>query len=262
VRRIHWFEFTDLPWYPETFRRIQTDYLQFVATRGSDQKNLAPLITRAMQQAGTTEIVDLCSGGTGPWLALQRHLDEAGWPVSVKLTDKYPHTKAVERWPAGTDGRIEYLADPVDATQVPSHLTGMRTLFEGFHHFRPEQARAILQDAVAQRRAIGVFEASLRPPLGVLILLLSPLMTVISYCLLTPFITPRTCARILWTYLLPVVPLTTSWDGVVSLMRAYSVQELEELTDLVPSDGYHWEAGLVSTGTPLFAFTYLLGYPV
>lgn len=65
MRRIHWFEFTDLSWYPETFRRIQTDYLQFVATRGSGQKNLAPLITKAMQQAGTTEITDLCSGGTG-----------------------------------------------------------------------------------------------------------------------------------------------------------------------------------------------------
>ena len=30
MHRIHLFEFTDLPWYPDVFRRIQTDYLQFV----------------------------------------------------------------------------------------------------------------------------------------------------------------------------------------------------------------------------------------
>lgn len=64
---------------------------------------------------------------------------------------------------------------------VPPHLTGMRTLFEGFHHFKPEQAQAILQDAVGSRVSIGVFEASLKPPLGPLILLLSPLMTFLSY---------------------------------------------------------------------------------
>ncbi len=90
MRRLHLFEFTDLPWYPQAFRRIQTDYLQFVATRGTGQAGLVPLLVKAMQHAGTTEIVDLCSGGAGPWRRLQPQLAEAGWPVQVKLTDKYP----------------------------------------------------------------------------------------------------------------------------------------------------------------------------
>ncbi len=66
MARIHLFEFTDQPWYPDVFRRLQTDYLQFVATRGAGHENLVPLIARALQHAGTREIVDLCSGGTGP----------------------------------------------------------------------------------------------------------------------------------------------------------------------------------------------------
>jgi len=236
--------------------------LQFVATRGSGHKNLIPLIRKAMQHARTTEIVDLCSGGTGPWLNLHQQLAQAGCPVSIKLTDKYPHPEAVHRWAAASDRPIEYLAEPVDAMKVPPHLKGMRTLFEGFHHFRPEQAQAILRDAVAQRVAIGVFEASLKPPFGPFVLLLAPLMTLLGYFLLTPFIKPRTLARFSWTYLVPIVPLTTSFDGVVSLLRVYSPQELKELTALIPCEGYAWETGLASTGTPLFAFTYLLGYPV
>jgi hypothetical protein len=262
VRRIHLFEFLDLAWYPDTFRRIQTDYLQFAATRGSGHKNLIPLIKRALAQAGTTEIVDLCSGGTGPWLNLRRQLADAGCPVSVKLTDKYPHPEAAQRPASDSDGPIEYLAEPVDAMNVPPHLTGMRTLFEGFHHFRPEEAQAILQDAVERGASIGVFEASLKPPLGPLILLSSPLMTLLGYFLLTPFIKPRTLARFFWTYLIPVVPLVTCWDGVVSLLRVYSPQELKELTTPIPCEGYAWETGVASTGTPIFSFTYLVGYPV
>jgi hypothetical protein len=259
--RIHLFEFTDLSWYPQIFRRIQTDYLQFVATLGSGHKNLMPLFQKAMQHAQTTEIVDLCSGGTGPWIRLQEQFKQAGWSVSVKLTDKYPHPDVVQKWSETSRQGIEYLAEPVDAMKVPFHLKGMRTLFEGFHHFRPEQAKTILQDALEKKVAIGIFEASLKPPLGLILLLLAPLMTLVSYVLITPFITPRTLSRFVWTYFIPIVPLATCWDGVISLLRVYSFQEMKELTDLVQCKDYTWEIGQASTGTPLFVFTYLLGYP-
>src|SRR5512147_20190 len=136
MKRIHLFEFMDQPWYPAVFRRMQTDYLQFVVTRGSGQEHLVPLIQKAMQQAGTSEIVDLCSGGTGPWRKLQAQLAQAGCPVRIKLTDKYPDPASIQKWVSTPDMPIEYLAEPVDALCVPRHLAGMRTLFEGFHHFR------------------------------------------------------------------------------------------------------------------------------
>jgi hypothetical protein len=261
MKRIHLFEFNDQAWFPNTFRRMQTDYLQFVVTLGAGHQNLVPLFQRALQHAHTSEILDLCSGGTGPWLRLQKQLEAAGSPVTVKLSDKYPHPEAVQKWTGASPQGIEYLAEPVDAMKVPAHIKGMRTLFEGFHHFKPEQARAILQDAVEQKTAIGIFEASLMPPLGLFLLLMAPITTFFSYLVLTPFIKPRTFSRFLWTYLLPVVPLATCWDGVISLLRVYSVQELKVLVDSAQSKGYIWEIGQASTGTPVFLFTYLVGYP-
>jgi hypothetical protein len=262
MKRIHLFEFTDLPWYPNTFRRIQTDYLQFVATLGTGHKYLIPLFKQAMQSSKTNEIVDLCSGGTGPWVHLQEQLEQAGLLVDINLTDKYPNPESIQKWSTPSRQRIKYLAEPVDATNVPTHLRGMRTLFEGFHHFKPEQAKFILQDAVKKRAAIGVFEASLKPPFDVILLLLAPLTTLASYFFMTPFIKPRTISRFFWTYLIPVVPLATCWDGVISLLRTYSLQELKELTNSFPSDDYTWEIGHASTGTPIFTFIYLVGYPV
>jgi len=261
MRRIHLFEFTDLPWYPQVFRRIQTDYLQFVATLGSGHKNLIPLFVKAMQHAGTTEIVDLCSGGSGPWIRLQEHFSQAGLSVTIKLTDKYPNPDAIQKWAGKSSEGIEYIPEPVDAMNVPGHLKGMRTLFEGFHHFRPEEARSILRDAAKKRVPIGIFEASLVPPSGPILLLLSPVITFLNYLIITPFIKPRTLSRFFWTYLIPIVPLTTCWDGVISLLRVYSVEELRELTQPLQGNNYIWEAGQASTGTPIFAFTYLIGYP-
>jgi hypothetical protein len=261
MKRIHLFEFTDLPWYPNTFRCIQTDYLQFVTTLGSGHKNLVPLITKAMQYAETTEIVDLCSGGAGPWMELKEYLKQSGFLVTIKLTDKYPNPEALQKWSGSSHQGIEYLFDPVDAMNVPPQLKGMRTLFEGFHHFKPEQARGILQDASEKKVAIGIFEANLKPPLGLILLLLAPLTTFISYLLMTPLIRPHTLSRFFWTYLIPIVPLASCWDGVISLLRVYSLHDLKELIDPIQSKEYIWEMGRVSTGTPIFEFIYCLGYP-
>lgn len=259
--RIHLFEFTDLPWYPQTFRRIQTDYLQFVASLGSAHKNLIPLFKKALQHADTPIILDLCSGGSGPWMRLQDEFRQAGLSVHIVLTDKYPHPEAIQKWKTHAQQGIEYLAEPVDALNIPTHLSGMRTLFEGFHHFKPEDARAILSDAAEKQEAIGVFEAGLTPPLGIFFLLLSPPLTIISYLLLTPFIAPRNFPGFLWTYLIPVVPLVTCWDGVISMLRVYSPQDLKELTDSIPCNNYTWEIGQVPIGAPGLAYIYLIGFP-
>lgn len=262
MRRIHLFEFTDQPWYPQVFRHIQTDYLQFVTTRGAGHQNLVPLFEKALQQAGTRKIVDLCSGGTGPWVQLREQLEQAGLRVKVKLTDKYPSPEAMQKWSRASQEGIEYLPQAVDAMNVPIHLKGMRTMFEGFHHFKPRQARLILQDAYDQGVAIGIFEASLKPPQGPVIFILSPLMTLLGYLFATPFIKPHSWSRFLWTYLLPIVPLATCWDGLVSFLRVYSQSELKELIEPLEREDYRWEIGQASTGTPLFVFTYLLGYPL
>jgi hypothetical protein len=261
LKRLRLFEFTDQTWYPQVFRRIQTDYLQFVTTRGAGHQNLIPLFTRALQHTGSLEIVDLCSGGTGPWLKLRPQLEQAGLKVKVTLTDKFPNPESIQKWAGASQGDICYLSETVDALDVPDRLQGMRTMFEGFHHFKPEHARAILQDAVNKRAAIGIFEASLKPPQGPIIFALSPLMTLLGYFFATPFIQPRTWNRFLWTYLLPIVPLATCWDGLVSFLRVYSQKELKELVGSLQQNDYNWEIGQASTGTPLFVFSYMVGYP-
>ena len=261
MRHLHLFEFLDQPWYPPLFRRMQADYLQAVATRGAGPSYLVPLICKVLHASGTTQIVDLCSGASGPWARLAPQLAEAGVAVIVKLTDRYPSPDAIRRWADSGSGKIEYVPNPVDALDVPSHLVGMRTIFEGFHHFRPAEARAILQNAVLTRAPIGVFDMTPKAPLGIPFLLLAPLSTLLAYWLLTPLFRPLGAARLFWTYLVPLVPLATCWDGLVSFARTYSPPQLRELTAGLRTPGYVWEAGQAPTGTPFLTYNYLLGYP-
>ena len=260
--RINLFEFTDQSWYPPVFRRIQTDYLEFVVTRGAGHQNLIPLFRRALQHAKTNEILDLCSGGAGPWMRLFTELKAAGLEVHVTLSDKFPNPDVLQKWSNSNHPGITYLQKPVDALSVPSNLPGMRTMFEGFHHFKPQPARLILKDAVEKRVPVGIFEASLKSPQAPFVFLLSPLMTILGYIFATPFIQPRNLSRFVWTYLLPLVPLATCWDGMVSFLRVYSQTDLKEFIHSLACEDYAWEIGQASTGTPLFVFTYLLGYPL
>ena len=228
---------------------------------GSGHKFLIPLFQKALSHARTSKIVDLCSGGMGPWKNLRKQLNNSGLPVTITLTDKFPNPKSLMRLEHNSIEGIKYFPNSIDATNVPDNMDGMRTLFEGFHHFRPEKARKILLDAQSKRKAIGIFEASLIPPTGIILLLLSPIITLLTYLFVTPFIRPFRLSRILFTYIIPLVPLATCWDGVISMLRVYSVEELIDLIEPFRSNNYIWETGHASTGTPIFNFTYIVGYP-
>jgi hypothetical protein len=77
------------------------------------------------------------------------------------------------------------------------------TMFSSFHHFPPNEATAILQDAVDNRQGIAVFEAARRRPLSIVLTFLVPLA---AFCTV-PLIRPFRFSRIFWTYLMPVIPL-------------------------------------------------------
>ena len=122
---------------------------------------------------------------------------------------------------------VEFYACPVDARHIPADLEGFRTIFSTFHHFNPEAARAMLADAVNRHQGIAVFEAAKSSFRTMVATAAVPFLC----WRVTPHIRPFRWSRILWTYLLPIVPFTLFVDGILSCMRAYSPEDLRELTD-------------------------------
>ena len=253
MRRLHLLELEDQPWFPSAVRDLATDYLQFVQTRFRLDRAMTPLVRRALDHGRTHEIVDLCSGGSGPLLGLMTDLAAEGRPVHATLTDLFPNLAAFEKIAAASGGLVDYEREPVDARRVPERLAGLRTIFNGFHHFRPDDARTVLHAAAAARQPIAIFEVSERS-LRTLPVLLTPIFVWLA----TPFMRPFTVERFFWTYLVPLVPFTCWWDGVVSQLRAYTVSELRAMCE--GSAPMQWEAGQLPIAKGNGRLTYLIGF--
>jgi hypothetical protein len=255
LKRRHWIEIGDEPWCPLSIRHGVTDYCRFVLAVSRAYNAIAPVLAEALRKSRTRHVLDLASGAAGPWVGLQPLLRSMGVDVSVCLTDHCPNIEAFERAQRLSNQGITYHSEPVDATNVPSALTGFRTMFTAFHHFRPEQARAVLADAVARGDGIGVFECAERSVLMLLGILPTPLRVLIA----TPFIRPLRWSRLFWTYVVPALPVVLLADCAVSVLRMYSVDELRGFT--AGLKGYRWDAGRVRIKRLPIALTYLVGIP-
>ena len=255
MKRRQLIELEDQPWFPAAIRDLATDYLQFLQTQFRLDRAMAPVVRRVIEESRATRIVDLCSGGSGPLLLLVKDLVDEGVDVRATLTDLYPNEAAFREVAAASDGLIGFEPRSVDARAVPPELTGLRTIFNAFHHLAPADARAVLHAAAAARQPIAIFEVSERVPRALVSMVLTPIAVWVS----TPFMRPMTWPRLLWTYPVPLVPLTCLWDGVVSQLRAYTLEELDALC--AGSASMRWERGKIPIAKGRGNLTYLTGTP-
>lgn len=255
IPRLQLLELEDQAWFPRVVRDLATDYLRFIERLFRFHLHALPVLTRAIDETGAERVIDLCSGGAGPVPELARELRKNGVAVRFVLTDLYPNLSAFEEALRQADGMIEFMEEPIDARHVPAQLIGLRTFFNAFHHFDPADASTILLAASNAGQPIAVLEIPERSVATILPLFLTPLFVWAA----TPFIRPVSWQRFALTYLIPVVPLTCLWDGLVSQLRAYRPEELQALADRLDTPDFVWEAGTFSAPSVPGRLTYLLG---
>lgn len=254
MRRLHLFEIEDQSWCPRSLRDAETDYLRFAFSASNPYTTVVPRLIEAIKGTGATTVTDLCSGGGGPWKQILPTVRRDIPGLRVVLTDLYPNHDAFAAMRAEAD--VEFESRSVDATSPPRDLNGFRTLFTGFHHFRPDGARRILESAVASGQGIAIVEFTERRPLAVMLMVF--LVPVITW-LCVPFIRPFRWSRLFWTYPVPILPLLAAWDGAVSCMRSYTPAELRALVEGL--DSYEWDIGTVPAPAGPGRVTWLFGAP-
>lgn len=247
MKRIHLFEFEDQPWFPVFLRNYMTDFLQFLTNKSKLFKPSVGILDAMLTASNENTIVDLGSGGGGGLLWIGEELAKTHPNLHILMTDLYPNISAFEYTKRQND-IFSYKTASIDARNVPAALKGLRTQFLSPHHFKPEQAKSILQNAIDSKSNIAIFEGQERSIASILAMVFSP----ISVLLITPFIRPFKIGRIIFTYLIPLVPIFVLWDGIVSSLRIYSVNEMEKLVaDLEQKDLYEWNIGRLKSGWEL-----------
>lgn len=256
--RLHLFEIEDQAWYPDSWRKGQTIFLRWMMGTFTVFDRLMPLLVEKFHASGHRQWIDLCSGGGGALLQLRESFMAGKLPFKVLLTDLYPNTEAFDWLAEATNGECQGWAQPVDACRLPEELPeGFLIMFNAFHHFKPAEAQRILEQAVERGLPIAILEPNDR---SLWQLIANTLSLPILQFLVTPFLRPFQWKRVLFTYIIPTIPLCTLWDGWVSVLRTYTPHEMEGIVKKAdPKALFEWKLG--KERHPFGKVNYLIGMP-
>lgn len=264
MKRIHLFEFEDQKWFPDSIRTYMTGLLSVLHRMVGTKEVISGLIRPLIREQKIRRIVDLGSGSAGIMPAVFREVNDEGTSENVELllTDLYPNKEQIAKW-RGTEG-ISYQEEPLDATDWRHMPHGLKTMINCFHHMKPKQARKILNEAFQKKEPLLIYEMgenNIPLLLWWILLPLSLVVLVIMALFMTPMVKPLSWQQLLFTYIIPVVPLCYAWDGQVSIVRMYTMNDLDELLAGLDSETYKWEKGKAYKQNGKQLGTFLMGIP-
>ena len=240
MRRRQLFELNDLTWVPPSIRESIVETLSRTLSWGSMLSGLVAPFQAFLREAETDRVLDLCCGAGGPAAVLTQEFSRAGLsPPHFLLADLHPQASAWERVKRAAPGNIDYVPESVDATRIPPELTRgrARAIINAFHHFPPELAQRIVDDAIAQRAPLFISEAFDRNPVRFASFAPVGIPAVLANPLLTP---EPSFGKVAVTWLSPLLLAASVWDGVVSTLRIY---EESDLRRMVAGSAYRWSYG-------------------
>ena len=135
---------------------------------------------------------------------------------------------------------------------------GLYLSVNSFHQFNEKEAKEILTKVSQRNQPIVIVEGnndSLWQVVGMTVIV--PLTVLLT----APFVRPFRIERLLFTYLIPILPLVTFIDGFLALFKLYAPVDLDELTSSIDQKDYVWRSGKLDNGRG-GKIIYLIGHSV
>ncbi len=264
MKRIHLFEFEDQEWFPASLRGYMTNLLSVLHRMVGTKEVITGLLRPLIRERQIHRIVDLGSGSGGIMPGVYEQLKEEHEieELELILTDLYPNKEGFAKW-NGVDG-VSYNSESVDATNWNDVPEGLKTMINCFHHMDPRKARRILEEASSKREPLFIYEmGENKIPLFLwwILLPLSLLILIIMTLFMTPMVRPLSWKQLLFTYIIPIVPICYAWDGQVSIVRMYTMDDLDQLLDGLAIHGYEWKKSRAYKKNKKQLGTFLMGIP-
>ncbi|WP_062055553.1 hypothetical protein [Aquimarina longa] len=257
MKRIHLFEFEDLKWFPNWIRICMTRLIMVMHKKFKTSQDMAKLLSDLIEQTKITKIVDLCSGSGGAMLDVVSQLKYVHKIKNVELilSDLYPNLDAAKKINQ-TNNSVSYRTTPLDATNLDDNIEGILTMIGSFHHMKPELAKRILVEVQKRKQPICIMEINKKFPI-VLWWFFIPLSMIL--CLfITPLVKPLTLKQVIFTYLIPIIPICFAWDAVITSGRIYRMEDLDILLKDLGNENYTWKKGIIKGDSEKI---YLIGHP-
>ncbi|TYA78439.1 hypothetical protein [Seonamhaeicola marinus] len=266
MKRKELFEFEDFNWFPESIRTGLTNLILVFHKMMGTTEVLATLIGNLRAQLKFDTIVDMGSGSGGPMPNVVKAMNEnsSDTILNLLLTDLHPNKALVEKINNDTIDYISYREKPLNALDFSEIPSGLKTMIASFHHMSPRNAKQILKTASDNKQPIFIFELAKNNVPFVAWLLLLPLslsILIIMSLVMTPFSKNLTFTQLLFTYIIPIIPIAYAWDGQASLMRTYSFNDINTLLADIREPNFTWEINEAVKPNGKKMGYYILGYP-
>lgn len=225
--RIHFFEFVDQPWLKGEAREAYVGGLTMIHRLFGPYSGAAEPLRSLSSEVGSADVLDLGSGSGEHIRTLLADSDATGCQLPrIILSDLFPQLPAYEALKASFSG-VDYISTPVSAFDSPESAPKVRSIFTAFHHFSPQHAKQLIEDAFRKGDGLFIAEFNERSIIAFLtVVLCSPTL------LLTPFFFGRfSWAKLLLCFPVPLIPLMLLFDGVVSNFRVYTRADIQSMLD-------------------------------
>lgn len=219
-------QITNAKWFPNFLTLCVYEFMTWFVNKVNAAKPFIPVIEEGLQHADRIVVIDKrCGAGFAT--------------VDSLLNDKVK--------------RVFVRSDNFTASEEGLYLS-----VNSFHQFSVNDAKDLLTQISIKKQPVVIVEGnndSLWQVFGMTVIV--PLTVLLT----APFVKPFRYERIIFTYIIPVLPFVTFFDGFMALFKLYAPKDLDELTASIKTDGYYWRSGKLDNGRG-GKIIYLIGYPV
>ena len=215
-------------WCPKFIKKLVAEFLSWFVVKVNATKPFIPLIESMVNDAHSNQIINIDFNIGAGIESVKPYLKEDIQIKSIPISDFNTDTKGV------------YL------------------FLNSFHQLNVKQAKEILSQIVNSKNPVIIVEGnndSLWQVVGMTVFV--PLTTLLT----APFVKPFRLTRLLFTYIIPVLPLIITIDGCIALLKLYNPKDLLELTSSINAPKYEWKAGKNDNGRG-GKIIYLTGKPI
>ena len=227
MKRKQVFQFSNQKWYPSFLKRDMYEFMSWFVGKVNAAKPFLPVLEEVIGHTQTKTIINIDS--------------KIGAGIETVLT----------LLPEGTE------VINVELERFSTHNKGMYTFINSFHQLDEKKATYYLTQIADSGNSVAVLEGnndSLWQVVGMTIFV--PLTVILS----APFVQPFRITRLIFTYLIPILPVVTMLDGFLALFKLYNPNDLNELVSNIPVKSYVWKSGKADNGRG-GKIIYLMGYP-
>lgn len=215
MRRKNIEQFSNKSWFPNVLKENIREFLNWFVLKAHATKPFIPLIYEGLSHSENKTLINV-------------DFDLGAGIESVKPLLK---------------DTIEI--DNITVKEFNTDNKGLYTFINNFHQLNVKEAKQLLTQIAISKNPVVVLEGnndSLWQIIGM------TFFVPLTVLLMSPFVKPFRGSRLIFTYIIPILPLVIMIDGCLALLKLYNPNDLKELTSDIIVGNYKWQYGKKDNG--------------